>query len=113
MPTMLKSSITTKPPIEGELIPLETPGEMLRQDFLEAAGITSYRLAKSIGVPQTYISKVLRGGRISPELALLMDRFFGLSEGFWSRLQADYNSRVAKRKLGDRLNKVQPYHRVA
>ena len=99
---------TLKP---GDLIPQEalaTPGEVLREEFLEPMGITAYRLAKEIGVPPPYISKVLHGGGISPDLGALLDHYFGLSAGWWSRLQANYESRRARLKLVDRIARIQP-----
>jgi antitoxin component HigA of HigAB toxin-antitoxin module len=40
-----------------------TPGEILREEFLEPLGISAYRLAKDIGVPQIRISEILSGKR--------------------------------------------------
>jgi antitoxin HigA-1 len=31
------------------------PGEVLKEEFLDPMGITAYRLAKSIGVPQVRV----------------------------------------------------------
>jgi len=44
-----------------------TPGELLREEFLDPMGITAYRLAKEIDVPQTRISSISR----APELSQL------------------------------------------
>jgi addiction module HigA family antidote len=83
---------------------------MLREEFLEPMGISAYALAKAIGVRQSYISKLYAGGRVSAELGLRLDRFFGLTRGWWSRMQADYDSRVAERKMEDRLLAIAPYN---
>ncbi len=92
-----------------ELFPLETPGEMLRVDFLEPMGLSAYALAKAVGVPQIRISQILHGKRaITAETSLLLDRYFGLSDGFWFRLQSDYDLRRARRIMGERLTRVQP-----
>jgi addiction module HigA family antidote len=95
------------------LIELTAPGDILREEFLEPMGVTPYRLAKSIGVSQSYITKIFKGGGISPEVSLLLDRYFGLTLGFWARLQADYDVRVARRKVADRLDRVIPYRAAA
>ena len=87
-----------------ELLDLVHPGEMLRLDFLEPMNITPYRLAKSLGVPATRIGDILHGRRdISPETGVLLDTFFGLSEGYWGRVQADYDARKARRAMPERL----------
>ena len=85
-------------------LPLPTSGEMLREEFLNPMGITPYQLAKDIRVPQTRISAILTGERtITPDTGLRLDRYFGLSEGWWVRLQLDCDLRKAQRELGARI----------
>lgn len=95
---------------DSSLIELTHPGEMLREDFLEPMNLSAYKLSRAIGVQQTRISEILRGHRdISAETSLLLDRFFGLSDGYWLRLQTDYNLRKARRALAEKLTQVHPY----
>lgn len=80
------------------------PGEILREEFLEPLGITPYRLAKDIGVPQTRISAILAGERaITAETALRLGRYFGTTAEFWLGLQEQYELDVARAELGGRL----------
>lgn len=86
------------------------PGEFLKKDLLKDMGITQYKLARAIGVPQTYISDIVKEKRrISTEMGLLLDKFFGFSEGYFDRLQSHYDLMEAKRKIATRLNNVIPY----
>jgi addiction module HigA family antidote len=85
------------------------PGLILREEFLEPMGITDYQLAKAIGVPQTRISAITHGKRrISADTGLRLSRYFGMSEGFWTGLQADYERELAKDQLGDALDAIHP-----
>ena len=85
-------------------LPLPTPSEMLREEFLKPMAITPYQLAKDIHVPQTRISAILAGTRsITADTGLRLDRYFGLSEGWWLRLQTDCDLRKAHRELGVRI----------
>ncbi|HYD98458.1 MAG TPA: HigA family addiction module antitoxin [Alphaproteobacteria bacterium] len=86
------------------------PGEILRAEFLEPMGVSAYRLAKDIGVPQTRIGEILAGRRaVSADTALRLSRYFGLSERFWINLQAAYDLETAKDRLGSRLlDEVKP-----
>ena len=85
-------------------LPLPSPGEMLREEFLDPMGITPYQLAKDIRVPQTRISAILAGKRtITADTGLRLDRYFGLSEGWWVRLQLDCDLRHAQRSFGARI----------
>lgn len=82
------------------------PGEILREEFLEPMGVSAYRLSKDISVPLTRITAILEGRRsISADTALRLSRYFGLSERFWSTLQANYDLDLAKDALGDRLDR--------
>lgn len=89
----------------GEKLPPIHPGEILMEEFLEPMGISQYRIAKDIGVPPRRINEIVHGKRsISPDTALRLSRYFGMSERFWMNLQARYDLEVEKDKLADRLD---------
>ena len=80
------------------------PGEILLEEFLEPMGISQYRLAKDISVPPRRINEIVLGNRsITPDTALRLSLFFGLSERFWINLQTRYDIEVEKDKLENRL----------
>jgi addiction module HigA family antidote len=90
---------------EQRLPPIH-PGEILLEEFLKPMGISQYRLAKDISVPARRINEIVHGTRaITPDTALRLSRYFGLSERFWVNLQARYNLEVEKDRLKDRLDK--------
>lgn len=90
---------------EQRLPPLH-PGEILLEEFLKPMGISQYRLAKDISVSARRINEIVHGTRaISPDTALRLSRYFGLSERFWINLQARYNLEMEKDRLKDRLDK--------
>jgi antitoxin HigA-1 len=54
--------------------------------------------------------EILAGRRaISADSDLRLWRFFGLSDGWWLRLQADYDTEVAKAALAKTLAKITPW----
>ena len=86
------------------------PGEILLEDFLKPMGITQYRVAKEIGVPQRRIGEIVMGKRaITPETGLRLSRFFGMSDSFWVGLQTDYDLAVTRRVMQEVLSKIQRY----
>ena len=88
---------------EDKLDPIH-PGEILLEEFLKPMGISQYRLAKDISVPPPRINEIVHGKRgVSANTALRLERYFGLSEGFWLRLQAHYDLEVEKDRLAERL----------
>ena len=87
-----------------------TPGELLIEEFLRPMGISRYRLAKEIGVPAQRIGEIAAGRRsITADTDLRLCRFFGLSNGYWLRAQAAYDTEVAARSLAKTLAKIQPW----
>ena len=83
------------------------PGEVLKEEFLDAFGITAYRLAKDTGIPQTRVSEILKGRRrITADTALRFARYFGTTAHFWMGLQNDYDLEEEKRKIGEILTQI-------
>jgi antitoxin HigA-1 len=91
------------------------PGEILMEEFLKPMAISQYKLAKSISVPPRRINEIVHGLRaITPDTALRLSRYFGMSERFWINLQTRYDLEVEKDRLENRLEKeVQIYAVVA
>lgn len=88
---------------------IETPtiGEILTEEYLEPNRITSYRLAKEIGVSTTTVLDIINGKRrLTVDTALRLSKFFGTSERFWLNLQNDTDIRDQKGKLEAKLKKI-------
>ena len=78
-----------------------TPGEILREDFMEPMGISINQLSRDIVVPPNRISEIVNGKRgITVDTALRLDRYFGIEAQFWLNLQSEYDLRIMKRKIG-------------
>ena len=89
-----------------ELLPPIHPGEILNEEFLQPMGISQYRLAKEISVSPRRINQIVQGKRaITPDTALRLSRYFGMSERFWLNLQTRYDLEVTKDRLKGRLAK--------
>jgi len=92
-----------------QLAPIH-PGEILLDEFLKPLGITQYRLAKEIGVSQRRIGEIVAGKRaITADTDLRLCRFFGLSDGYWLRGQARYDTEVARDSLRSVLVRIKPW----
>ncbi|MCB0208403.1 MAG: HigA family addiction module antidote protein [Anaerolineae bacterium] len=87
-----------------EKLPPIHPGEILLEEFLKPMELSQYRLAKDIRVPARRINEIVHGKRgISPDTALRLSRYFGLSERFWLNLQTRYDLEIEKDRLAGRL----------
>jgi addiction module HigA family antidote len=87
-----------------------TPGELLLEEFLRPMGISRYRLAKEISVPATRIADIVTGKRaVTADTDLRLCRFFGLSNGYWLRAQAAYDTEVAEDTMRAKLARIRPW----
>jgi len=87
-------------------IPPTHPGHDLLE-LIESHKLTQYRLAKSLGVPQTRIMQIIKGQRaISADTALRLARFFGMSEDYWLNRQTQYDLECARMELGRTIEKA-------
>ena len=104
---MKKSKLTSKRPTSPRRRPPVHPGEILQHEFLEALGITAYRLASDIGVSANRITGIVNGSRaITAETALRFSRYFGVSAELWMNLQTDYELEVARRRVGTDIRRI-------
>jgi len=95
-------------------VPLATPGEILLHDFLEPMGISQYRLAKEIGVPQRRIGEIVAGRRaITADTALRLAAFFGTDAQSWINLQSHYDTEMAREAMEAVLSRIRRWNQSA
>ena len=86
------------------------PGEILKAEFLDEIGLSQNRLAQAIGVPPNRIHAIVNGTRdITADTDLRLGKFFGLSEGYFLRLQNAFDTLEAKRKINTQVSKIKPF----
>ena len=74
------------------------PGEHLAE-IMEELGITQYRLAKTIGVPQIRIHDIVHCRRsITADTALRIGRALEMTPDYWLNLQRTYDLDIARVK---------------
>ncbi len=109
---MRLKSLTTTKLMKNRVMPT-SPGEMLLEEFLKPLGISQYRLAKEIGVPAQRISAIVAGKRaITADTDLRLCKYFGLSDGWWLRVQAHHDTEIAKIELKSVLSRIMPYQEL-
>lgn len=91
----------------GRRLPSVHPGNILLKDFIEPMGISRYRVAKNIGVPQRRIDLICRGeSAVTADIALRLARLLGTSPEFWVNLQGQYDLEQARLATGEQINEV-------
>ena len=87
-----------------------TPGELLNEEFLQPLGITKYRIAKEIGVPAQRIGEIVAGKRaITADTDLRLCKYFRLSSGYWLRVQNKFDTEMARVRIQDQLDQIEPF----
>lgn len=102
---MSRSRTTTNP----DWLHNPTAGEILASEFMEPVGLDARALAAALAARPEQIEAVISGtSPMDAELDLRLARYFGMSEGFFLRLQADYQLLEAKRSLNGELDRIVP-----
>jgi addiction module HigA family antidote len=90
-----------------KLIPIEHPGIFLKEEFMEPLEVSAYKVAKDTNISSMAISEILRGKRnITPRVGIRLSKYFGVSEGYFSRLQLQYDLDIIKKKEGKEVKKI-------
>lgn len=98
--------------IMNDFIKNPHPGDILKEEFLDEMGMSMRQLAADIDVPANRITQIVKGVRgITADTDLRLSRYFGLSEGYWLRLQNQYDLMEAKRK-DTSIQKIKPVSHV-
>jgi len=86
------------------------PGEILALEFMEPLGLSQNALARAVHVPPRRINEIVNGQRaVTADTDLRLARFFGVSEGMFLALQAEYDLMERKREIGPALDAIHPH----
>jgi len=79
------------------------PGEIIREEIINALGLTVTRAAEILGVRRATLSDVTNGkASVSAEIALRLEKAFGVSMDLLLKMQAGYDAAQARRH-GDKI----------
>lgn len=88
---------------------INTPsvGEILYSEFMEPSHLSAYKLANEIGVPISRIQDILHNRRkITMDTSLRLDKYFGMSDGYFLRIQQDIDIREMKLAIAEQLDSI-------
>ncbi len=85
------------------------PGDILKTEFMEPLGLSSYMLAKELHVSAPRINDLVRGKRsITADTAIRLSTYFGNSTQFWMNLQNKYDIWIAAKNKSLAMIKPRP-----
>jgi antitoxin HigA-1 len=72
------------------------------------------RVEQWLGVPAQRVGEIVAGRcAITADTDLRLCRFFGLSNGYWLRAQAAFDTEVAAEALAEQLERIKPWRESA
>lgn len=78
-------------------------------DFIEGFGITQNKLAVSTGVLPRRVNEIVHGNRgITADTAIRLARHVRTSEEFWMNQQSNYELRLERRALHEKVAAITP-----
>ena len=93
---------------------IEHIGKILLDDFMVPYKLSQNSLARAIGVAPSRITDIVNGRRgITADTDLRLSRLFGLSEGYFLRLQDHIETTLVKQKIGAELARIVQLKKIA
>ena len=78
------------------------PGEFFRDEILDELGLSVAKAAEILDVRRATLSDLTNGNAsLSPEMALRIEKAFGLSMDTMLRMQAWYDAQAMRRRAGE------------
>ena len=75
------------------------PGELVREDILAELGLNISRASEILGVRRATLSDLLRGkSAITSDMALRLEKAFGVSMDLLLKMQAGYDAAQARKR---------------
>lgn len=100
--------------MRAKRLPNVHPGEVLREEFMQPLGLSSYRLAKELHVTQPRVNDlVLEKRGITADMALRLGTYFGTGPEFWMNLQQSFELEEAQRAAGASVRRIRPRQQAA
>ena len=88
------------------------PGEIVKDELIDATGMSVTEAAKRLGISRTALSRLLNGhAGISPEMALRLSKLFNTSIEMWINIQAQYDTWLISKQ--SHKIKIKPYRAAA
>jgi addiction module HigA family antidote len=86
------------------------PGDFIRTEVLEPLGLNVTQAARVLGVTRPALSNLLNGNSsLSPEMAIRIEKAFGVRMDTLLRMQTSYDIAQARQKAGDiNVRRFQP-----
>jgi len=88
--------------------PPPSPGDVLREKLLDDARLNQAELAQALGISRPRLNMILKGRcQLSAEIALRIERVFGISPHMWLRVRSDFEIFEERQRMSEELESLQ------
>jgi addiction module HigA family antidote len=99
---------TTRTPA-AERLPLQNYFAETLRETLEEGELPQIRIATATGIPASHLTQMKKGRRrCTPEYDLRLSKFYGITPGFFLRLQMAYEMERAECEKGPQIALIRP-----
>lgn len=92
---------------DDDLLDNVHPGEILREDFLIGGDVPVEQVVSASGIERQKLLDLLAGKTaVDADSDLRLGRYFGMSEGFFLRLQNSFDLEEVRRAKGAEIEKI-------
>ena len=74
------------------------PGEFIKETYLDPFDISQNEMADELDVAGSTFNRVIRGGKISPEIAIRLSKVLGRTPESWLAMQSNHDLFAMKKK---------------
>ena len=100
--------------MKSKYITPDPVGKIIFEEFMQPYNLSQNALAKTINVAPSRITDILNGRRrVTADTDLRLTCLFGLSEGYFLRIQEHIETTLARQKISDELKKIVPVKKIA
>jgi addiction module HigA family antidote len=86
-----------------------SPGEVFRQRLLDETDLTQAQVARALSISRPRLNMLLKGRcQLSADIALRIEKVFGISPEFWMRVRGDFEIAEARNRMCAMLNQLTP-----
>tara|TARA_R110002051_G_scaffold269644_1_gene329865 strand:- start:6169 stop:7263 length:1095 start_codon:yes stop_codon:yes gene_type:complete len=75
------------------------PGVLIKDELDATPDLNQRKLAKELGVQPSFLNEIIKGKRpVTADIAILLEKIFGISADYWMRFQSQYEIDKARVK---------------
>ena len=91
-----------------------TPGEILKEEYMDPLGLSQNALCRALGVSPRAINEIVHGKRrVTVAMSIRLGTYFKQSAQFWINIQTECDLRQTRKDHPSLASDIKPFEAVA